>query len=228
MGLLEAASPDEDLLGLDQAVAAAVRARVAAGMADRFDASVIVLRGLLADAGPAEAAALKAVWGRIEVAAGPALTASGGMAQILAADRYGLGIRPLSADAALKAVEGGGRALIDLSSDRPWWGRLLARPDLRIVAALPDDRGARPQAVLVSKAVSGPTGDDRSFWVTDSGLSDARIVEVLGEAGLAAEPLAAAGGLKLFLLAGYVQAEDGRLSAAPGRLTGVIGAAPVF
>ena len=68
MGLLEAASPDEDLLGLDQAVAAAVRARVAAGMADRFDASVIVLRGLLADAGPAEAAALKAVWGRIEAA----------------------------------------------------------------------------------------------------------------------------------------------------------------
>ncbi|KDP92700.1 hypothetical protein ER13_09010, partial [Brevundimonas sp. EAKA] len=170
MGLLEAASPDEDLLGLDQAVAAAVRARVAAGMADRFDASVIVLRGLLADAGPAEAAALKAVWGRIEVAAGPALTASGGMAQILAADRYGLGVRPLSADAALKAVEGGGRALIDLSSDRPWWGRLLARPDLRIGAARPDGRGARPQAGLVSKAVSGPTGGHRSFWVPVRGV----------------------------------------------------------
>ncbi len=52
--------------------------------------------------------------------------------------------------------------------------------------------------------------------------------EAMGEAGLIADPLAAAGGLKLFALAGYVQAEDGRLTNAPGRLTGVIGAAPIF
>ena len=35
-------------------------------------------------------------------------------------------------------------------------------------------------------------------------------------------------GLKLFMLAGYVQSEDGRLIDAPGSLKGVIGAAPVF
>ena len=40
--------------------------------------------------------------------------------------------------------------------------------------------------------------------------------------------LIAAGGLKLFMLAGYVQAEDGRLASAPGSLSGVIGAAPIF
>jgi hypothetical protein len=40
--------------------------------------------------------------------------------------------------------------------------------------------------------------------------------------------LIAAGGLKLFMLAGYVQAEDGRLASAPGSLSGVIGAAPQF
>jgi hypothetical protein len=34
--------------------------------------------------------------------------------------------------------------------------------------------------------------------------------------------------LKLFVLTGYVQAEDIRLDGAPGGLTGVIGAAPVF
>jgi hypothetical protein len=30
------------------------------------------------------------------------------------------------------------------------------------------------------------------------------------------------------MLAGYVQAEDGRLHDAPGSLSGVIGAAPLF
>ena len=53
-------------------------------------------------------------------------------------------------------------------------------------------------------------------------------MDALGEAGLIADPLAAAGGLKLFVLTGYVQADDGRLKTAPGRLNGVIGAAPIF
>jgi hypothetical protein len=228
MGLLEEPQDDAVLSGLDRAVVEAVRARVAAGPRDRFDAGVLALRELTADAGSIERAALKAVWGRIEAATGPALATCGGLAQALATDRYGLGARPLSADDALKAVEGGSRALLDLTSDRPWWGRLLARPEMKIVAALPDDGRARPQAFLVSKETSGPTGDDRTFWVTDSGWSDAKIVEALGEAGLIADPLAAAGGLKLFVLTGYVQAEDGRLINAPGRLTGVIGAAPIF
>jgi len=228
MHLLEQAREDADLTALDRALVEAVRARIAAGPRDRADGSVISLRGLMADAAPAEAAVLKAVWGRVEATTGPGLIVGGGLAQALAADRYGLGARPMAADEALKAVEGGSRALLDLSSDRAWWGRLLARPELRIVAALPDDRRTRPQAFLVSKEISGPTGDDRSFWVTDSGWSETKIVEALAETGLVADPLAAAGGLKLFMLAGYVQAEDGRLKSAPGRLNGVIGAAPVF
>ena len=228
MRLLQEPQADETLDALDQAVVEAVRARLAAGPRDRFDAGVLALRELMADVGPVERAALKALWGRIEAATGPALVTSGGLAQTLATDRYGLGARPLSADEALKAAGGGSRALLDLSPDRPWWARLLARPELRIVAALPDDGWARPQAFLVSREISGPTGGDRSFWVTDSGWSDAKIIDALGEAGLVADSLAAAGGLKLFVLAGYVQAEDGRLSNAPGRLTGVIGAAPIF
>ncbi|WP_395945252.1 hypothetical protein [Brevundimonas sp.] len=228
MSLLQEARDDAVVTALDRAVVEAVRARIAAGSRGRVDASVLALRGLMADLAPAEAAVLKAVWGRVDATTGPSLLASGGLAQILAADRYGLVVRPQPAEEALKAVEDGARALIDLSSNRPWWGRLLARPELRIVAALPDDRLARPQAFLVSKEASGPTGDDRSFWVTDSGWSDARIVEALAGAGLVADALAAAGGLKLFVLTGYVQAEDGRLNSAPGRLNGVIGAAPLF
>jgi hypothetical protein len=105
---------------------------------------------------------------------------------------------------------------------------LLAEPTLSVVAALSDDRHGLPRALMVQRAQPGPTGDDRTFWATDSKGTDARIVETLGAAGLAASPLIAAGGLKLFMLAGYVQAEDGRLASAPGSLSGVIGAAPQF
>jgi hypothetical protein len=228
MVLLDEPEANDALLVLDRALIEAVRARVAAGPRDRADASAIALRQLLDGASVAEAAAVKAVWGRLEVATGTALVVCGGMAQALTTDRYGLGSRPMSADDALKAVEAGSRAVIDLSLDRPWWGRLLARPELKIVAALPDDRRGRPQAFVVSRETSGPTGDDRSFWVTDSRWSEGKIAEAMGEAGLVADPLAAAGGLKLFMLTGYVQAEDGRLKSAPGRLSGVIGAAPIY
>ena len=50
--------------------------------------------------------------------------------------------------------------------------------------------------------------------------------EALSRDGVAADLVAEAGGLKLFALAGYYQREDERLARAPGRLTGVIGAAP--
>lgn len=228
MTLLDAPEPNAALTALDRALVEAVRARAAAGPRARLDDAAIALRSLLADVGPAEAAAVKAVWGRVEATTGPAVVASGGLAQALATDRFGLGARPLSADDALKAAEAGSRALIDLTPDRPWWGRLLARPDIRIVWALPDDRRSRPQAYMVSREVSGPTGEDRSFWVTDSGWSEAKIIAALSDLGLVGEALASAGGLKLFMLAGYVQMDDGRLKTAPGRLNGVIGAAPVF
>ena len=99
---------------------------------------------------------------------------------------------------------------------------------LKVIAALPDDAAGAPRALMVSTEAPGPTGDDRTFWVTDSAWPDARIVEALSQAGLAAEFLSGGGGLKLFVLTGYVQAEDIRLDGAPGGLTGVIGAAPVF
>jgi len=71
-----------------------------------------------------------------------------------------------------------------------------------------------------------PTGDDRTFWVTDAPQSAAAIEEALSRDGVAATPLLQAGGLKLFLLSGFYQRDDERLARAPGRLSGVIGAAP--
>lgn len=226
---MEEPTLDPGRLELDRALAAAVRGRAAAGAWGAPDADAIVLRALLGDGGTAlSAGVLKAVWGRLSAVERPPVAVWGAAAAVLAADRYGAGVRVLAEpDAALAAARAGARAVLDLGRDR-WWGRLLAMPDLRVVGALPDDAAGSPQALIVSGERTGPTGDDRTFWVTDSALADARIVEALGAAGLAASPLAAAGGLKLFMLAGYVQPEDGRLSEAPGRLSGVIGAAPVF
>jgi hypothetical protein len=222
--------PPEDLerLALDRALIAAARARLAAGPRGSADADAIALREILRDIPAAERSALRAVLGRIEAATGPALATCGPLSQALAADRWGLIGRPVAEpDQALATARQGGRALIDLGV-RPWWGRLLALPMLKVIAALPDDAAGVPRALLVSTEAPGPTGDDRTFWVTDSPASDARIVAALGEAGLIAGPLAAGGGLKLFVLTGYVQAEDGRLSNAPGQMSGVIGAAPVY
>ena len=228
--LLEEPRVDTDRLVLDQALIEALTDRLAAGSDPAPDASTLALRALLAEScDPHQSAMLRALWGRIEARTGSALVTAGPVSQVLAADRFGLSARAVAdSDAALAQAAAGARALVDLGGPRPWWGKLLARPELRVVAALPDDRNGVPSTLMVAAALTGPTGDDRTFWVTDSGLSDARIVEALSACGFVGRPLAAASGLKLFMLAGYVQAEDGRLSAAPGSLSGVIGSAPLF
>lgn len=120
-----------------------------------------------------------------------------------------------------------GVGVLALSPDHAWWGRLLAEPRLKIFAALPCLCGWGPQATLaVAEVEVEPTGGDQTFWVTDSARSSAAIVEALGQDGVAAEPLSEAGGLKLFSLSGFYQVGDERLARAPGKLTGVIGAAP--
>ena len=227
--MLATPEPDAGRQALDRALAEAVKARLAAGAHPTPEVEAIALRRALAGLSPAEAAAARCVLGRLDSANGPALTVWGPASQVLAADRYGLTARMAATpEAALAAARKGGRALMDLTAASVWWGRLLAEPRLRVVGALPDHGHGLPRALLAPPADPGPTGDDRPFCVTDSPWTDARIVGRLGEGGLAADPLIAAGGLKLFVLAGYVQADDGRLNGAPGEMSGVIGAAPLF
>lgn len=174
-------------------------------------------------------ATVRAVLGRVEGAASGPLHVHGGLSALLAADRFGLGFARLArAEDGLKQAAGGTRVLMDLAGVTAWWGRLLATPDVRVIGALPDTAARLPQALMIGRAQPEPTGDDRTFWVTDSPLPETRLVEVLGLNGLAAAPLIATGGLKLMMIAGYVQADDGRLDGLPGTLTGVIGAAPLF
>jgi hypothetical protein len=220
---------DKARLALDRALAHAVKARLAAGTRGAPDADAIALREALAGLTAAETAAVRSLLGRLEAAHGAPLIVWGPASQVLAADRYGLSARlAAKPEVALKAVRDGARALMDLTPSDAWWGRLLAEPALRVVGALPDHGQGQPRVLMIQKTPPGPTGNDRTFWATDSQWDDARVVEALGARGLAAGPLIAAGGLKLFALAGYVQPEDGRLTGAPGTLSGVIGAAPVF
>ncbi|EGF92496.1 chorismate mutase type II family protein [Asticcacaulis biprosthecium C19] len=107
-----------------------------------------------------------------------------------------------------------------------WWARLLAEKSVRIIAALPEVASARPHAVAMAAIAPEPTGDDITFWVSDSGERETRIIEDLGERGFAADWVCSAQGLKLFSLLGFVQENDARLQGALGSLTGIIGAAP--
>ena len=130
-------------------------------------------------------------------------------------------------DAALAAARAGAVAVLALDGERPWWGRLLAEPVLRVFAALPCLAELGDTAALaVGEASPEPTGADQTFWVTDAPGSAVQVLTALARDGVAGERLAEAGGLKLFALVGFYQAHDPRLARAPGRLSGVIGAAP--
>ena len=140
--------------------------------------------------------------------------------------RYMLAERPEIALAAARPPEGA--AVIALLPDQPWWLRLLAEPDLHVFGVLPDVFGQGPRAALVvGPHRPEPTGSDETYLATDAQASSAAVIAALGEAGLAADLIMDVGGLKLVAIAGYVQAHDPRIDAAPGRLKGVIGAAPI-
>ena len=147
---------------------------------------------------------------RMRFGAAPALRQVGGPEEAIAA-----------------AKTPGGVGVCALTCDNPWWGHLLAEPSLTVFAALPCLTSWGPLSSLAFAEVEiEPTGDDLTFWVTDAAQSSVAIQDALDRDGVAATLLVEAGGLKLFMLAGYFQVDDDRLTRAPGRLSGVIGAAP--
>jgi chorismate mutase len=232
----------DERAGLARAVAAA---KAAAGDAGKFGLrparEAQLLRKLLAEPRPGAPTALVVrVWREM---IGASLALQGpfhlavwggrdpGRTVELARARFGA-MPPLrqaaKAEEALAAARTpGGVAVAALSPDSAWWGRLLAEPALRVFAALPClTAWGETSALAVGEVAVEPSGDDITFWVTDAGQSAAAIEAALGRDGVAATLLAEAGGLKLYSLAGFYQADDARLARAPGRLSGVIGAAP--
>jgi chorismate mutase len=130
-------------------------------------------------------------------------------------------------DAIAEARSLGGVGVCALTPDSAWWGRLLAEPKLRVFAALPCLAAWGPlSALAVAEVDVEPTGSDNTFWVTDAAQGAKAIEQALSRDGVAATLMVEHGGLKLFLLSGYYQADDPRLARAPGKLSGVIGAAP--
>ncbi|MBA4792355.1 MAG: chorismate mutase [Phenylobacterium sp.] len=240
---------DADLLALlDERAALAKQvaaAKAAAGESDRFglrpgretqvlrrllamprqgatDALVIrVWRELMAESLALQGPFNLAVWGGVQ----PARAVELARLRFGAAPRLRMTARPEEAVAAAKVK--GGVGVLALSPDSAWWGRLLAEPSLKVFAVLPClNAWGPPSALAIAEVEVEPTGADVTLWVTDAPGPAARIAETLSRDGVAAELLAEAGGLKLFTLAGYYQPQDERLARAPGRLSGVIGAAP--
>jgi len=160
------------------------------------------------------------------------LTVWGGARAVeLARSRFGAAPRMAGArtpeDAIAAARKLGGVGVLALAPDSSWWGRLLAEPNVKVFAALPCLAADGPMAALAIADVDvEPTGGDFTFWVTDAPGPAAKVLTALSQDGVGASLLGEAGGLKLFSLAGFYQADDARLARAPGRLTGVIGAAP--
>lgn len=219
-------------------------AKAAAGDGGRFGLrparEAQVLRGLIAQPhGDATAAVIVSVWREMMADSlarqGPfALTAWGGkdLARILEMTRQRFGVTPplgvaaKPEEALAGARQPGGVAVLALTPDSAWWGRLLAEPRLKVFAALPDLQAWGPTGALaVAEVEVEPSGGDQTFWVTDAPGSVAAIENALSNTDVAGALVAQAGRLKLFSLAGYFQADDARLLRAPGGLKGVIGAA---
>jgi chorismate mutase len=195
-------------------------------LADRRTASdslvVRIWRELISDSLGQQGPFHLSVWGGPD----PARAVELARARFGAAPPLSRAQRPEEALAAAKAL--GGVGVLALAPDQGWWGRLLAEPTLSVFAALPCLSAWGPlSALAVGQIAVEPTGADETFWVTDAEIPSAAIEEAMSRDGVAARLIGHGGGLKLFGLAGFYQRDDERLARAPGRLTGVIGAAPL-
>lgn len=217
------AAGDGGRFGLRPAREAALLRRLLATPRAAADAQLTVRlwREIMSDSLAQQGPFHLAVWG----GADPARTVELARTRFGAAPPLNRFTRPEAALAQAKTP--GGVAILALTANSAWWGRLLAEPRLSVVASLPCLLSLGSQAALaVAEVGVEPTGGDETYWVTDAGETAAKVETVLASDGVAARLIAETGGLKLFGLAGFYQREDERLARAPGRLTGVIGAAP--
>lgn len=223
VSLAKRAAGDGHRFGLRPAREAQLLRRLIAAPRQGADAALLVRlwRELISNSLFQQGPFSLSVWGGSD----PARTVELARARFGGAPPLKRAARPDEALAAAKTL--GGVGVLALEPGDGWWGRLLAEPRLSVFAALPCLAAWGPVGALaVGEVEVEPSGADETFWVTDAGKAAEAIVEALSLDGVAAQMIAQGGGLKLFALAGFYQRDDERLARAPGRLTGVIGAAP--
>lgn len=134
---------------------------------------------------------------------------------------------PEQAIASAKSTNG--VAVLAITRDSAWWGRLLLDPTMSIFAILPCvSQWGTPSAMAVAQVTPEPSGEgDETLWLTDSPKHAYEIETHFMQDGVAARLVTDANGLKLFALSGYYMANDERLARGPGKLTGVVGVVPV-
>ena len=172
---------------------------------------------------------IAAVLREIESAARPVMvSAHGPGTEAFSRGRFGYRARVAQvadARAAIVSARAGARAVVAVDHRDPWWARLLAEPQLSVIDDDVSGDALRPTLFVVARQWNEPSGDDRTWWITDA-ASPSAVEAALSELGFAARYALAVGGMGLFQIAGYVQRDDERLARAPGRLSGVIGAVP--
>lgn len=172
---------------------------------------------------------IAAVMREIESAARPLMvSAHGPGTEAFARGRFGFRSRiavVADARAAVVSARAGARAVVAIEARDPWWARLLAEPQLSVIGDDLTGDALRPGLFVVARQWCEPSGDDHTWWISDAPGATAT-EQALSELGLAARHALAVGGMGLYRIDGFVQRDDERLSRAPGRLTGVIGAVP--
>ena len=167
----------------------------------------------------------------LESAARPVMiSAHGPGTEAFARGRFGFRARTaLVADArsAVASARAGARAVVAMEARDPWWARLLAEPSLSVIDDDLIGDALKPSLFVVARQWSEPSGQDRTWWLTDASGKPSEIEQALLQLGLSARHALSVGGIGLFQIDGYVQREDARLAQAPGRLAGVIGCVPV-
>lgn len=170
---------------------------------------------------------IAAVVREIESAARPVMvSAHGPGAEAFARGRFGYRARVAQvadARAAVASARSGARAVVAMDPRDPWWARLLAEPALSVIDDDLTGDGLKPGLFVVARQWSEPSGDDRTWWISDA-TNPPAVEAALSALGFAARYALAVGGMGLYQISGYVQPGDARLAQAPGRLSGVIGA----
>lgn len=173
---------------------------------------------------------IAAVMRELESAARPVMvSAHGPGTDSFARGRFGFRARiaqVADARAAVASARAGARAVVAIEARDPWWARLLTEPTLSVIDDDLSGDALKPALFVVARQWSEPSGDDRTWWLTDAPGRPSEIEQALTDVGLSARHALSVGGVGLFQIDGYVQRDDERLGRAPGRLCGVIGCVP--